>query len=924
MRVILTGAAITVLVVLIFAVRPAPVEDLDDAMCDIFTRWAGPGNPSGQVAIVEVDDASLAALGRWPWPRNLIASVVRRILDAGAGTVVLDTVFDSEERGNDQVLADVLRAHPVAIGYAFRFDGVSSSPANCDLRPLQAAVAGPEASWSTGFFHPSGVLCDVPEISHAASYEGFMNATADNDGKVRSLPIAMEYGSQSYPSLALAAVTSFRHAPPMQLRLGSHEAAWLRIGDRMEPLEGRSALRLRFRGPRRTFPYISAARLLSTGAPSENLRGKIVIVGVSALALSNPVSTSEDPQFPDVEIQATAIDNLLQGDSFHRSGLIHLWELLFALFAGVTATFLLTRRPARQSALLIVLAIAVAWLGCFALAPATGLLFSPFPATAVLACTFPAVTLLNYRREKLRADRSEAQLAAERETAEAVLRESESRYRRLVENIYDAIIVDDADGLLTFANSRFREWFGLEGKDIHGISLENYVAPEYRAELREWRIKRASKEAVADFREFEGVCADGSRIWIEALATNIVEGDRTIGTQWVLRDVTARKHIESKYLQAQKMEIVGQLAGGVAHDFNNLLQVINGYADMLLRSPSDEEACRHGLEEILAAGDRASELTRKLLAFSRKEAVRPTVLNLNGVVADAAKMCARLIGEDVELSTRLSPEPGYVLADSGQLHQILMNLLVNARDAMPRGGQVLIETRNIEPGDEFRRQHPDFPPGPLVCLGVTDTGSGMSDDVKRHLFEPFFTTKEPGKGTGLGLATVYGIVAQSGGRIEVTTALGQGTSFHIYFPRVPGQPLEPPSSDGPPAANDTTGTVLLVEDQESVRVFLRAVLEKSGYRVLEAAHGAAALAAAKEFDGPIDLLVTDLIMPMMNGEELAEHLLRDRPRTKVLFMSGYAKENIGGRGIDAPGLIYLQKPFGPGQFIAKVREALEL
>jgi PAS domain S-box-containing protein len=937
MRVILIGTAIAVFASAIFLVRPAPIVNLDDSVCDILTGWASRGAPSGKVTIVEIDESSLAEFGRWPWPRDLLGKLVSRILDAGAATVVLDSFFATEDRGvpspvrpqagsaastNDEALAGVLRGNPVVIGYAFRFDASSSDPAVCQIRPLAGAVAGPESSAASGFFHPSGALCNAPQVYSAASDAGFMNAVADGDGKVRTLPLVMQFGNQLYPSLALAAFDVFLHGPDMQLRLKARESSWLRVGTETVPLEGRSSLRLRFRGPGRTFPYVSATHVLNGAAPAERLRGRIVIIGGSALGLPNPEPTPMDPQFPDVEIQATAVDNLLQDDPLHRPGIIHLWETLLALCAGLGATFLFARLNVRQCALIVPAGVAGTWVGCAALLSSTGLLFSPLPLTTVLASSLSVLTLLNYKREKQRAERTELLLETERETAREVLRESESRYRRLVENIDDAIIVDDAEERPVFVNQRFREWFGIEGRDIREMVLEDCVAPEWRVPLREWRKKRSGADGVANRFEFEGIRADGSRIHIEALTTDVIEDGRIAGTQWALRDITARKLIEAQYFQSQKMEIVGRLAGGVAHDFNNLLQIINGYADMLMRFPPDGDGYRDGLGAILAAGQRAADLTRKLLTFSRKEPVRAAVVNLNDVVAEAVKMGSRLIGEDIELATRLSPALRGVIADSSQIHQILMNLLVNARDAMPGGGRIAIETRNIEPDEGFLRRHPGFPPVPWVYLGVTDTGSGMGDEVKRHLFEPFFTTKELGKGTGLGLATVYGIVEQSSGRIEVTTALGKGTTFHIYFPEAVNAAL-PSGVDGDKTPlTESSGTVLLVEDQGDVRRFLHSVLEKFGYRILEAANGSDALALAKGFDGTIDLLVTDLVMPRMRGQELAERLMTIRPGTKVLFMSGHAEENAGKRGVEMPDLVYLQKPFSPGQLLAKVRDVL--
>jgi PAS domain S-box-containing protein len=664
---------------------------------------------------------------------------------------------------------------------------------------LPLTVLGPSESWGPAFFHASGALCNAPQISKAAAGAGFLNAAPDSDGKLRLVPLVMEYGDRQYPSLALAAFNVYRRASPLQLTLNAREASQLRVGAQVVRLEGPSSMRLRFRGTRRTFPYVSAASVLNERLPTEMVQGKIVIVGGSALGLPNPGATPVDPLFPHVEVQATAIDNLLQGDSFQRPAGFHLWELLLALVAGLAATFLLALVCSWWSALIVLGIATAAWAGCTLLLSSTGLLLLPLPVTAALACSFPVVTLLNYRLEKRRGERTQ------------------ERYQRLVDNINDAIIVDDAEGRLVFANRRFRGWFGLVGRDIREVVQEDCVAPEWRAPLRDWHKRRMSGQRVPDHYEYEGLRPDGTRIWIEALVTNVEEDGRIAGTQSALRDVTERKQMEAQYLQAQKMESVGRLAGGVAHDFNNLLTVINGYTDLLLMGRPDEYQYQADLMEIRTAGERATELTRNLLAFSRKQLAQPKALDMNEVVAEAEKMFGHLIGEDVELVTRLSPALGLVMADSGQLHQILMNLLVNARDAMPRGGKVIIETKNVEADEDFVRRHPDFEPGSYVYLGVTDTGTGMSDEVKRHLFEPFFTTKELGKGTGLGLATIYSVVQQSAGRIEVTSRLDDGTTFHIYLPRVTAARSTESGAKHPVPIMQGSGTVLVVEDRDAVR-----------------------------------------------------------------------------------------------------------
>ncbi len=933
MRASVTGAIIAFSVAAVFMLRPAFVADLDNLTGDALAGFAGRGKPSGQVAIVEIDESSIARFGRWPWSRDHMASLIQRVLNLGASTVVLDMVFDSRDQAapavqglppgdtNDDVMAGVMRGRPVVTGFAFRFNPVAPPPVNCGLMPAPITVTGPEGSVDKALFRADGALCNVPAIAAAAAGNGYLNAAPDSDGKLRSIPLVMQYGDGQYPSLALATVAVYLRGPAMQLRLNAGEASWLRVGERTIPLEGKAAMNLRFRGPKRTFPYVEAGELLDSSSGAEMLRGKIAIIGGSAIGLPNPVATPVDSALPDVEVQATAIDDLLQGDSFHRPPGVHFWEALLAIAAGLGAAILVARMRLLESGAILACGIAAAWCGSALLLWRGRVWFSPLPVIAVLACEFPAITILNYRREKRRVELTERQLESERATALATLRASESRYRRLVENINDAIVVEDAKGRLVFANGRFQDWFGAEAKDVCLFERRSCVSPEWRQKLSEWRVERMAGAGVPDRFEFEGVRSDGARIWIEASFTEVAEDGEAAGAQWVLRDITERKEMESRYLQAQKMESIGRLAGGVAHDFNNLLQVIIGYTDWLLRHRPDDEAYRRDLEEIAAAGEHAAELTRKLLLFSRKEIGRPVPLDLNEAVAEAQQMCSRLVGEDIELVTRLSPTPAMVVADSAQILQVLMNLVVNARDAMPRGGVIAIETRNVEPGADAPRTQPGLDRQPWVYLGVSDTGLGMNDHVKRHLFEPFFTTKEPGKGTGLGLATVYGIVTQNKGKIDVTSAVGAGTTIHLWLPRS-GSERQIQSMEGAAApAIKGRETILLVEDQNGVRRFLRTVLEEYNYRVLDAANGSDALELAKT-SGPIDLLISDLIMPMMDGRELAQRLLEMQPNAKVIFVSGYARDSMEARWADTPSLVYLQKPFNPEQLITRIQDVL--
>jgi CheY-like chemotaxis protein len=370
------------------------------------------------------------------------------------------------------------------------------------------------------------------------------------------------------------------------------------------------------------------------------------------------------------------------------------------------------------------------------------------------------------------------------------------------------------------------------------------------------------------------------------------------------------------------MEAVGRLAGGVAHDFNNMLTIITGYSGLLLEHPGTIEPLRGYVDEIRNASGRAASLTRQLLAFSRQQVLAPRVLDLNAVISNIQKMLKRLIGEDIDLVTVLGESLWPIMADPGQLEQVLLNLAVNARDAMPEGGVVTIETTNVKMDTAAAQAHFPLKPGPYVLLTFSDTGIGMDAETQARIFEPFFTTKETGKGTGLGLATVYGIVKQSGGYIWVYSDVGKGTTFKIYLPRTEVELDDSDPGRSRVESQRGTETLLLVEDDDSVRELVRNVLRENGYRVLEASRGEEALELSELFAGRIDLLVTDVVMPGMNGRELARRLVNFRPQIKVLYISGYADNAVWyPGGLDAGGA-FLQKPFSPEALARKVREAL--
>jgi PAS domain S-box-containing protein len=511
----------------------------------------------------------------------------------------------------------------------------------------------------------------------------------------------------------------------------------------------------------------------------------------------------------------------------------------------------------------------------------------------------------------------------ERERAEQALRASEERYRDLIENAGDIIYTHDLQGNFTSLNKAGERCLGYAREEILGSNIAQIVAAEYRGLARQM-TRPPRRDPEANTYELETISKEGRRLILEVRPRFICEDGTPIGVQGIARDLTERKRLEQQFLQAQKMEAVGRLAGGIAHDFNNLLTIILGYCEVALDQLPPGSRFNQQLTEIKKAGKRAASLTAQLLAFSRRQVVTPQVLDIDTVVSDMDSMLRRLIGEDVNLTTKLGVGPGRVKADRGQVEQVILNLAVNARDAMPLGGSLTIETASADVGESTAPSQVPVTPGRYVMFLVSDTGHGMDAETQAHIFEPFFTTKEKDKGTGLGLATVYGIVKQAGGYVWVESAPGQGTTFKVLLPQEEGTiPAEPNPDLAPAALPPGAETILLVEDEEMVRLLLSEVLKRSGYRVLEARRGDEGLQIGERTREPIHLLVTDVIMPQMGGAELARRLASAHPETRVLFMSGYTDGALSHDEVFPEDAAFLQKPFTPDVLARKVREVLE-
>jgi two-component system cell cycle sensor histidine kinase/response regulator CckA len=512
-----------------------------------------------------------------------------------------------------------------------------------------------------------------------------------------------------------------------------------------------------------------------------------------------------------------------------------------------------------------------------------------------------------------------------RKRAEEEIHKSEQRLRIHVEHTPLAAIEWDLQFRVVAWNAAAERIFGFSREEAMGQHAHFIVAPAFLQRVdRVWQDLLDQKHATRSSANNDNITKDGRTISCEWYNTPLVdESGRVFGVASLVHDVTERVALEEKLRHAQKMEAIGRLAGGVAHDFNNLLTVIMGYNQILTDGVPAAGRLMNATVQIRTASERAEEITRQLLAFSRKQVLQPRVIDLNDVMMNIDTMLRRLIGEDIEVLTVPGRDLGAVKADPGQLEQVIMNLAVNARDAMPSGGRLTLETGNMELDESYAREHPPLQPGRYVMLAVSDTGIGMDADTQAHIFEPFFTTKEVGKGTGLGLSTVYGIVNQSGGYIWVDSEPDRGATFKIYFPRI-DQPVEGIRAEKRlEGMQRGTETILLVEDNEQVRQLTYSVLADCGYKVLPAAGPEEGLALCHANHPDIELLVTDVILPGMNGPQLAEQVTRISPRTRVLYISGYTSDAIAHYGVLDPGLWFLAKPFSVSELVAKIREVLD-
>ena len=514
------------------------------------------------------------------------------------------------------------------------------------------------------------------------------------------------------------------------------------------------------------------------------------------------------------------------------------------------------------------------------------------------------------------------QLEEKRRLMKQALQQSEERFRSIVETSQEGIFIINSNYKIIYCNREMTQILGRQEPEIVGHNFQEFLDAESIPIVEDRYRRRQRGENVPARYQFKIVRGSGEVRWVEISASVINENTPDAQSIATILDITDQIKLQEQFLQAQKMEAIGRLAGGVAHDFNNILTAINGYAQLILSEMKPDNSFREDIEEIYKAGHRAANITRQLLAFSRRQVLEPKIISLNDVINESQKMIQRVIGEDVDLVFHADENLGTVYVDPGQIDQILLNLAINAKDAMPEGGQLIVETSNALLTEDYTRNHINVKPGDYVLLAVTDTGAGMTKEIVNHIFEPFFTTKEKGRGTGLGLSTVYGIVKQSGGIIWVYSEPGKGTTFKIYFPRVNYSSEEIGLNEFSQKDLRGTETILIVEDEQTVLEVASRSLEKLGYKILMANNGQEALKIVQNYSERIHLILTDVVMPKISGYKLIQKVKKIRSDFKVLFMSGYPDRTITTNGFLKSGLAFIQKPFTPKGIAKKVRDVL--
>ncbi len=949
--IIFCGIALTCVVAFLYLFQPLMLSTLDLKLYDTMLNFRSGRTSSSGVVIVDIDTKSLLQYGQWPWPRYLIAQLIDKLRKMGARSVGVDILFAEPDRSplrtvyknnsadfnhtgrvpggrrqytdNDAMLADALRKGPFVLGYEFVFG--ERIEKTCILHPVNVLIRKErEAPDSVrGLFKPSSVDCIYQPLAKATPASGFLNVRPDHDGIVRRVPLIMEYAGRYYAHLVLAVFLAAARQEQMVLTVGQAGTERLSIENVDIPLDHRGSFLIPFHGPNGTYRHISALNILSGRTKTPEVEGHIVIIGVVAPGLLDIHATPTEPAMAGVEMLANVVDAILQRDFIVRPKAAVAYEFIAVVFFGLFSTVLLARfKTVANLAFLFLFALAVVILTYFLFRK--GIYISPLYPILAYASNFSLLSVLDFwHKERLLKEKTKLQLS----TQEA-LKESKEKISQILNSTAEGIYGLDLNGNCTFCNPssirilRYNDENDLIGENMHDL-IHHTKADGTPYPKDNCATYRACAKGEYIHRDREILWrSDGSSFPAELWAHPISRGNELMGAVVTFIDITERVALENQLRQAQKMQAIGTLAGGVAHDFNNILMAIIGYGTMAQNRIKDDYKTKEFIGEMLNASNRAAELTHGLLAFSRKQIISLKQVDLNTIARRMHSMIVRLIGEDIDLKTILVNRTLPVLVDESQIEQVLLNLVTNARDAMPDGGYLVIQTEETSIDQAYAEAHSFENPGKYAVLTVSDTGTGIDMKTRENIFEPFFTTKGVGKGTGLGLAMVYGTIKQLNGNVTVYSEVGKGATFRIYLPLAQteeeaiSKPIEPL-----PLGNSET--ILVAEDDPQVRRVTRMCLEEYGHKVIEAENGEEAVKRFIENRDKIAVVLLDVIMPVKNGRDVYEEIKKLDPDVKAIFMSGYTDDIISRKGILKEGFDFISKPINPGTLIRKIREVLD-
>jgi len=967
------GVLVTILMAAIYIWQPTFLVFLNHKTYDTLLRFVGQAEPSGQVTIVDVDEKSVVRYGQWPWPHYRLARLLKTINELGAKSVAVDFLLsepdrtslatiqkemarelgvqvringiDSEQMDNDRLLTTAIENGPFILGLKFSFDStVPETQQDCILKPL-TVMRRTQSSKRPGlnsWFRASGVVCSIPLLAKAAKRQGFLNVGLDFDGVLRKAPLLIEYQGRYYPSLALAAYLQLHGLNQVVVHLSELGAQAVQVRDNLIPVDARTRLLINYRGPRDAFRVVSAMDVLQGQADRRDIEGKAVVVGISAAGLKDLLATPIASDNSGVVIQANLLDNLIQRDYLSSPAYTPGLEMGLILLCGLISAWLLTRLRALGNLVLVGGgAVLVFGFSAWSLKQ-YGLYWSPLWPLLTLAANFSLLNLARFRQEEKQVKSRTLELAntvtalrkeaSERETAEEALAVSEERFRVLSEESPLGISVVDENGTYEYLNPSFKKMFGYTladlptGKDWFRLAFPD---PDYRHEVIAAWLEDVSSHQEPKYRArtFEVTCKDGNIKTILFRPVTIPNGKQFILYEDITERIMAEQEmrlLEEKFFQSQKMEALGVLAGGIAHDFNNVLQAISGYVQLMLAARDNSNISADRLQKVGQSADRAAGMIRQLMTMARKVETRSEKVNLNQEIERTVEILEHTLPRMISIRTHLEHRLRYINGDPGQVEQVLLNLATNAWHAMPKGGQLSFITNNVTLTAEDCKTLPGLQPGEYVRLRISDTGQGMTEEVKGHIFEPFFTTKPSGKGTGLGLSTVYGIVTNHAGQIFCLSEPKQGTTFTLYFPALAGRDHLIVEQDSEPAKPlGGSETILVVDDEEVILDSCREALESVGYKVLTANSGEMALEIYEQDPADVDLVIMDLNMPGMGGLKCLEAIMAINPKAKIVVATGYADKEVEGKINSLGGDYLIAKPYRFVDLMAEVRNVLE-